>query len=135
MNILNRKKIDILIHLAEADGDYHPIEKSFILKVAERHGISESEVEEIKEAHEPIGSLGALSYNTSIDYLTDVLLLLPVDGKILPSEIVFCQDIALRLGFRKSGVDKLIKYIEDTDNVNPDDLSHWIRKMPHLSRP
>ncbi len=135
MNIISRKKVGILVQLAEVDGDYHPLEEKFIIGVAARHGISEAEIQEIKAATEPIGSLGALSYRTCVDYLTDVLQLLPVDGKILPSEVVFCEDIAMRLGFTKKGVDRLIEIIRQKTDLSKGRLGQMLLRIPHGSRP
>ena len=66
--------------------------------------------------------------NQKLEYLINVLFLTKADGKVLPEEILFCQDIAIKLGFKKAVVDTLLTIINGTtiERINFADLKRRI---------
>lgn len=135
MNPVLRKKLSILVHLAESDGEFAPKEKKYIKDISMRHGASNEEVNELIKHPEPIGSLGALSYPMMVEYMTDSLMLMLVDGKVLKPEILLCEDIGLRLGFTKNAVDKLINEIKASIDMSREELMLKVNALPHSSKP
>ena len=134
MDAILRKKINILIHLAGADGHFDDTERAFIYNICLRHGVDLDTIGDLIAEPESIGSLGALSHATAVDYLTESILLMMVDGKVLPSEILFCQDMGLRLGFQKAAVDQLIHEIKDDFGIKYDDLHEHVFALPHPTK-
>ena len=134
MDAVLRKKINILIHLASADGHFDDSERAFIYNISLRHGVDLDSIGDMIEDPEPIGSLGALSHATAVDYLTESILLMLVDGKVLPSEILFCQDMGIRLGFPKLAVDELIEDIKEDLHISYDDLYASVLALPHPNK-
>ena len=134
MDAVLRKKLNILIHLAGADGHFDDSERAFIYNICLRHGVDLDSIGDLIAEPESIGSLGALSHVTAVDYLTESILLMLVDGKVLPSEILFCQDMGLRLGFHKAAVDQLIHEIKDDFGIKYDDLHEHVFALPHPSK-
>ena len=108
MDIILKKKINILIHLAGVDGHFAESERAFIYNICLRHGVDLDLIGYLIADPEPIEDLNHLSHETSIDYLSESLLLKMVDGKVLPTEIQFCLDIGERLGFDRVAIDELI---------------------------
>lgn len=135
MDAVLNKKLNILIRLAAVDGEFVPKEKAFIKAICERHGVNSSLVDEIIEGPDPIGSLGALSYQTTVDYLTESIMLMLVDGKVLNSEILFCEDIGLRLGFTKKSIDDLVEQIQENLDITIEQVRRLILFLPHNMRP
>lgn len=131
MNAILKKKINILVQLAAVDGSFVQKEKSLIKDICDRNGISKAELNEIMVSPEPIGSLGALSYLTIVEYMTEALLLMLVDGKVLQSEVLFCEDIGLRLGFTKASVDGLIDQIRQQVDIDEASLKKLVAALPH----
>ncbi len=134
MDAVLRKKINILIHLAGADGHFDDTERAFIYNICLRHGVDLDTIGDLIAEPESIGSLGALSYDTAVDYLTESILLMLVDGKVLPSEILFCQDMSLRLGFPKSAVDRLIDEIKEDFGIKYEELHEHVLALPHPNK-
>lgn len=134
MNPVLKKKLSILIHLAGIDDDFAKVEKSFIKDICDRNEVSNHEFEELLRNPEPIGSLGALSYAKVVEYMSDSLSLMIVDGKIRQSEVILCEDIGLRLGFQKNSIDQVIEKLKDSIEHPISNISTIVEAMPHPSK-
>lgn len=134
MNIVLRKKISILIHLAGVDGEFANIEKSFIKEICERNEMSNIEFEQLVKNPDPIASLGALSYNRVVEYMSDSLSLMIIDGKIRQSEVLLCEDIGLRLGFQKKSIDDIIDRLKGNVDIPQSSIVRIVEAMPHPSK-
>jgi len=131
MNPILRKKLKILVFLALADKIFAPEEREFIKSICERHDVDPATIDELQNEPEPIGSLGALSYNKAAEYLTDIILLMLVDGQVLPGEVLFCQDIGIRLGFPIHAVDDLISAVSKQRTITRDRVQEKVLELPH----
>ena len=109
MDIVTKKQLNILIQLAEADKHFAKAEREMIFKIAKDRKFPESEVNELIRNPEPIETLGALSHDQKFEYLMSIIELIHVDHNIFESEILFCKNIAIKLGFKKSVVDYFIE--------------------------
>ena len=109
MDIVTRKKLNILIQLALADKDFSDSERDLIVKVARDKGFPLETLQEMMQNPEPIGTLGALSETQKEDYLVSSIELVLADNRVVDSEIKMSQDIAIRLGFFKNVVSHLIQ--------------------------
>lgn len=134
MNPVLRKKLNILVRLANIDGDFASVERSFIDEIARKNGLKEADLAEILRNPEPIGSLGALSYSKAVEYLCDSLSLIAVDEKILPSEVTLCTDIGLRLGFYKKGIDEIISSMKSSGVMSYSKIEKAVRALPHAGK-
>ncbi len=119
MDIVTKKQLSILIHLAEADKHFAKAEREMIFRLAKIRNFSEEEVNALIRKPEPIDTLDALSNDQKLNYLYDCLDLIHVDNKVFESELTFCKSIATKLGFKKNVIDFLVdnfdkKLIEDT---------------------
>ena len=109
MDIVTKKKLNILIQLAEADKHFATSEREMIFRIAKDRQFSEDIVNTLIRNPEPIGTLGALSIDQKFDYLISCIELIFVDQKIFESEIIFARGIAIRLGFKKNVIDYLLE--------------------------
>jgi hypothetical protein len=112
MDIVTKKQLNILIQLAEADKHFAKIERDLIFKLARERNFSEEEVNELIRNPQPIDSLGALSLEQKFDYLMSAIELVFVDQNVFESEIIFCKNIAIKLGFKKGIIDYFIENYE-----------------------
>ncbi|MEM6359319.1 MAG: TerB family tellurite resistance protein [Bacteroidota bacterium] len=117
MDIVTRKQLNILIQLAEVDKHFSPLERQRIFDLAKQRKFPQDEVKELIRNPEPIGTLGALSDDQRFDYLYNLIDLMLADKKIFENELVFCKDIAIKLGFRKDVVEFLKDSIYQLDIV------------------
>lgn len=104
MDIVTRKQLNILIQLAVADKHFSSVERDKIFALARAKGFPQEEVKELIVNPEPIGSFGALSDKQKFEYLYTCIDLMLVDKKIFESEIKFCRDVAIKLGFKQGVV-------------------------------
>ena len=109
MDIVTKKQLNILIQLAEADKHFAKIERDLIFKIARERNFSEEEVNELIRNPQPIDSLGALSLDQKFEYLMSAIELVFVDQNVFESEIIFCKNIAIKLGFKKGIIDYFIE--------------------------
>lgn len=109
MDIITKKKLNILIQLAEADKHFAKAEREMILKIATDRNFPEEDVNLMIRNPEPIDTLGALSQDQKFNYLIDCVELIFVDQKVFESEVIFTKSIAIKLGFKKNVVDYLIE--------------------------
>ena len=133
MNAILKSKLNILIHLAAVDGDFDPSERAFIYNICLRHGVDLDLIGYLIDDPEPIGDLDSISYDTSKDYLIEAILLMLVDGKVLPSEVLFCLDMGERLGFKRQSVEKLIEKIQDDLSISYENLEKLVSKLEYKS--
>jgi hypothetical protein len=110
MDIVTKKQINILIQLAEADKHFAKIEREMIFKIARDRNFPEDSVNDLIRNPEPIDSLGALSNEQKFEYLMSSIELVFIDQNVFESEIIFCKNIAIKLGFRKNVIDYILEH-------------------------
>lgn len=119
MDIVTRKKLNLLIQLAESDKHFARIEREMIYRIAKDRNFPEEEVNQLIKNPEPIGSLGALSPEQKLDYLLTSIELMMADRKIFDSELTFCRNVAIKLGFKKGIIDY---FVENFGQKSPEEL-------------
>lgn len=95
--------------MAEADKHFAIVEREMIYQIARQRNFSEEAVKSLISNPEPIESLGALSQEQKLDYLISAIQLVFVDQKVFESEIIFCKNIAIKLGFSKNAIDFMVE--------------------------
>ncbi|MCG8378928.1 MAG: TerB family tellurite resistance protein [Proteobacteria bacterium] len=129
MDIINHERLTILIQLAKADGKVSPPEKKFIYSIGDRKGFSKARIDDMFANTDSIGSLGALSLQTIKEYLHEMMFLMISDGIIHESEVLFCQQIGIKLGYQKSSVDRVIRQIQQ--GKSEEEVRDFIEDLPH----
>lgn len=119
MDIVTRKHLNLLIQLAEADKHFAKIERDMIFKIAKERSFPEDIVQDLIRNPEPIDSLGALSPNQKFGYLLSCIELVFVDHKVFESEVIFCKNIAIKLGFKKGIIDY---FVSNYSGKSPEEL-------------
>lgn len=109
MDIVTKKQLNILIQLAEADKHFAKIEREMIFKIAKERNFPEESVNDLIRNPEPIDTLGALSNDQKFEYMMSTIDLVFADQNVFESELIFCKNIAIKLGFKKSVVDYVIE--------------------------
>jgi uncharacterized tellurite resistance protein B-like protein len=109
MDIVTKKQLNILIQLAEADKHFAKIEREMIFKIARERNFPEETVNELIRNPEPIETLGALSVEQKFEYLMSTIELIFADQNIFESELLFCKNIAIKLGFKKNIIDYFVE--------------------------
>lgn len=128
-----RKKINLLIQLALIDGDLDIRERSFIYNVCLRNGIDLDTIGDMIEQPQPIADLQDLPLATRIDYITDCLLLVMVDGKVLLKESSMIAGISEMLRFNKDAISGIIQGLYDKPGVDKYELRSRIEQAVKLT--
>jgi hypothetical protein len=109
MDIVTKKQLNILIQLAEADKHFAKIEREMIFKIARERNFPEESVNDLIRNPEPIDSLGALSNDQKFEYLISAIELIFIDQNVFESEVIFCKNIAIKLGFKKNVIEYIME--------------------------
>lgn len=114
------RQLNILIQLATIDGTLAGKERKLIEHLAKVNNIDEAEIKRLLNQPEPITDLEHLSEAERFEYLYMVIQLMKVDGQVFKSEIVFCENIAEKLGYKKKVVSELSKNIYSDPSITAD---------------
>jgi len=115
-----KKQLNILIQLAKIDGNYDQREQDFIHDFGKVHNLDRSTIKEIENNPDYYIDVNAFTIDQKIEVLYNAIYLAKVDKRILPNEIVYCQEIATKLGFRKSIIEFMLPLVTNIplENVN-----------------
>ena len=113
-------QLHVLAQLARIDGSISESESRLIHSLGYLHNIPREEIDDIIDNPRPIEDLGALSPDERYEYLYNVVQLMKIDGKVYKSEIAFCQEMAVKLGYKKSVIAELSSYIYSDPSITAD---------------
>ena len=108
-----KKQLNILLQLAKIDRNFDQEEKSFIREFGRKYNIGRSELEEIEHNSNRFGDISNFTMDEKVEVLYNAIRLAKVDRRILPNEIVYCQEIASKLGFKRSVIDAILPLVND----------------------
>jgi len=128
MDIVTRQQLNVLIQLAKVDKDFAKVEERLIHQIAEKYGFSEKEVQKMINEPEPIGTFGALSDFKKFEYLYNLVQLMLADHKIHPSETIFCQSLAIKMGYQKDVINGMLEHMNTDSSPTMDELFQLTRK-------
>ncbi|WP_237390652.1 tellurite resistance TerB family protein [Fulvivirga sediminis] len=116
-----KEQLNVLIQLAASDNEVAEKEAKLIHIIGQSNGVSKEEIDEmLKNPERPIGDLSMLTPDQKFEHLYHVVQLMKVDGQVFKSEIVFCQDIAERLGYKKGVIAELSSKIFSDPSITAD---------------
>ena len=127
---MSKDQINMLVNLAASDNLIADKEARHIRIVATAAGISSDEVDEMMKNPSPVGNLSHLTDDQKFEYLYNVIQVMKIDGQVFKSEIVFCEEIAEKLGYKKKVVGELSSriYSDPSITANRDDLKKMALK-------
>lgn len=115
-----KDQLNILVQLAASDGMMAEKELRLIKTIAEAHDLTSEEVDELIKDPKPIANLEYLSVDQKFEFLYNVIQLMKADGQVFKSEIVFCEDMAERLGYNRKVVAELSSKIYSDPTITAD---------------
>ncbi len=115
-----REQLKVLIQLATKDLEVAEKEARLIYIIGQANGIEKDEITSMLQKPSPIGELNTLSDDQKFEYLYNVVQLMKVDGQVFKSEIVFCEEIASKLGYKKGAVAELSARIFSDPTITAD---------------
>ena len=114
------RQLNILVQLATVDGTLATKERRLIEHIAKVNNVDDELVTDLLKNPQPIPQFEHLSEEERFEYLYMVIQLMKIDGQVFKSEIVFCEDIAEKLGYKKKVVAELSKNIYGDPSITAD---------------
>lgn len=116
-----KEQLQILIQLAASDNEVADKEARLIHMIAHVNGISKEEVDDmLKNPTTNTSDFSTLTEDQKFEYLYNVVQLMKIDGQVFKSEIVFCEEIAEKLGYKKGVVGELSSRIFSDPSITAD---------------
>lgn len=117
----NKKtELNILINLAASDSRIEEKEAKLIRMVAKANGIPKEEIDEMMKNPKPITNISALTSDEKFEHLYYLIQMMKMDGQVFKSEIVFCEHIAEKMGYKKGIVAELSQHIYSDPSITSD---------------
>ncbi len=127
---MGKEQLNMLINLAASDSLIAEKEARHIMIIGRAAGLSKEEIEEMMKNPAPVGNFDNLTDDQRFEHLYNTIQLMKIDGQVFKSEILFCEDIAERLGYKKKVVGELSSriYSDPSITANRDDLKRKAQK-------
>jgi len=115
-----KSELNVLVNLAASDRSVADRESKLIHLIASANGISKEDVDQIIANPKPIGNIDSLTNEEKFEHLYYLIQLMKMDGQVFRSEIVFCEQIADKLGFKKSVVAEISQHVYSDPSITAD---------------
>ncbi|MBX2966994.1 MAG: TerB family tellurite resistance protein [Cyclobacteriaceae bacterium] len=120
MQFNKKAELNVLINLAASDSKIEEKESKLIHMVGKANGLSTEEIQEMINKPQPIGDLSAMTNDEKFAHLYHLIQMMKMDGQVFRSEIIFCESIAEKLGYKKSVVGELSQHIYSDPSITAD---------------
>ena len=115
-----KAELNVLINLAASDRKIADRESKLIHIIAKANGISKEEVDQMLNNPKAIGNISSLTNDEKFEHLYFLIQLMKMDGQVFRSEIVFCEHIADKLGFKKGVVAEISQHVYSDPSITAD---------------
>ena len=129
MDDLSRMKL--LINLAKADGQVADKEKNHLINIGRANGIYPDEIYPLfTQSHEVIIP-EHLSDDKKFELIFSLIHLMKLDERMYREEIIFCAEVAARLGYNKQVMFELLAHVKSAgmDNAEMASLKEITQKF------
>ena len=112
-----------LMQIAESDGTFEAVEVDYLLSLARRFNISESELKHLKDHPNAVSYDPPTNDRERFDHLHQLVCMMLIDGEIHEQEMAICKRYAEKLGLRSEFVDDFVQVIgESVDQEVPSNV-------------
>ena len=115
-----KAELNVLINRAASDKKVADRESKLIQTIAKANGITKEEVDQMLSNPQPIGNINSLTNDEKFEHLYFLIQLMKMDGQVFRSEIVFCEHIAEKLGFKKAVVAEVSQHVYSDPSITAD---------------
>jgi uncharacterized tellurite resistance protein B-like protein len=121
---MGKTQLNILVNLAASDSMIAEKEARHIRAIGLAAKIPKEEIDDMLLNPAPIDDFSILSEDQRFEYLYNMIQLMKIDGQVFKSEIVFCEEMAEKLGYKKKVVGELSSriYSDPSITANRDEL-------------
>lgn len=115
-----KAELNVLINLAASDKNVAERESKLIHAIGKANGITNEEIDTMLKNPKPIASIQTLTLDEKFEHLYYLIQLMKMDGQVFRSEIVFCEHIADKLGFKKGVVGEISQHVYSDPSITAD---------------
>ena len=115
-----KAELNVLINLAATDKHVADRESKLIFLIGQANGIPKDEINEMLKNPQPIHNSSSLTPDEKFEHLYNLIQLMKMDGQVFRSEVVFCEQIAEKLGYRKGVVSEMSQNVYSDPSITSD---------------
>jgi uncharacterized membrane protein YebE (DUF533 family) len=115
-----KAELNVLINLAASDRNVAEKESKLIHMIGKANGIPKEEVDQMMQNPKPINDLSNLTSDQKFSHLYYLIQLMKMDGQVFRSEVVFCEQIAEKLGYKKGVVAEISQHVYSDPSITAD---------------
>jgi uncharacterized membrane protein YebE (DUF533 family) len=102
-----QSQLSALIQLANIDGEFAGEEKVMIMMIGKANGLTEQDIMELVANPIALPPLSTMSTEDRFEYLYNIVQLMKIDSQVYLSEIKYCEELAEKIGYKKSVISAL----------------------------
>ncbi len=115
-----KAELNVLINLAASDSNVAERESKLIHMIGKANGIPTEEINHMMKNPKPISNLNTLTNDEKFTHLYYLIQLMKMDGQVFRSEVVFCEQIAEKLGYKKAVVAEISQHVYSDPSITAD---------------
>ncbi len=126
-----KSQLSTLIQLANIDGEFAGEERELIMILGKANGLTEVDIMDLVKNPEPLPPLSTMSDDDRFEYLYNIVQLMKIDSQVYLSEIKYCEELAEKLGYKKSVISKLSSKVFSDPSItsNREALKREVKKF------
>jgi hypothetical protein len=122
-----------LINLAHIDEEFDENEKNLIYVLGKANGVPETEIDQMISHPDSNFSIDSLNEDDKFEMLYNVVQLMKIDREVYLSEIKYCEELAVKLGYKKSVISELSSKIYSDPSITSDREALKIAIKKHVA--
>ena len=125
--------LNILVMMAKIDGETDQAELDLIRQIGASSNVSSEDIEEIidnTEADQTFPSLSTLSKDEKVELMTNLVLVMKIDGRIDKEEMKFCYLVIKKMGYTEEALFDLVSttYIDPKQSIDREEIKKRAEK-------
>lgn len=115
-----KAELNVLINLAASDKSVADRESKLIHLIGKANGISKDDINQMLKNPKPIHDSSSLTPDEKFEHLYFLIQLMKMDGQVFRSEVVFCEQMAEKLGYKKAVVGEISQHVYSDPSITAD---------------
>lgn len=115
-----KAELNVLINLAASDKNVADRESKLIHTIGKANGISKEDIDAMLQNPQPITNLAPFTDDQKFEHLYYLIQLMKMDGQVFRSEVVFCEQIAEKIGYKKGVVGEISQHVYSDPTITAD---------------
>ena len=108
-------QMKLLVSLAQIDGLVADREQNYIVNIGRANGIYPDEILPLFEKRHQLVVPENLTEDQKFDYIFSLVQLMKIDERMYKEELLFCSNIALKLGYQQEVLFELLLQIQSRE--------------------